>query len=218
MIAFLKGKVLSVDGAGSVVLDVNGVGYLVYVTDAVIGGGLRSGAPLELIIHTDVRETEISLYGFANSQEKQIFGLLKKVKGIGSKSAVAIVSVLGAQRLLKLIGEGSTTELVKVPGIGKKTAERIVLELKEQVWGLLPQIDKAVFAASAGKSGTVGNGFGEELSQGAVGDVALALEKLGFSKERAKSAIERTISECSSVVPGLDQNSGELLRLALSRV
>lgn len=217
MIAFLKGKVLNVSGEGSVVLDVNGVGYLIHVTDEVIGGGLRSGATLELIIHTDVRETEISLYGFANSQEKEIFGLLKKVKGIGSKSAVAIVSVLGAQRLLKLIGEGSTTELVKVPGIGKKTAERIVLELKEQVWGLLPQIDKSVFKASAGKNGVGVEDLEVGSSEGAVGDVALALEKLGFSKERAKSAIERAISECGSI-PGLEKDSGELLRLALSRV
>lgn len=185
MIGNLKGEILRFQD-GRIILEVGGVGYEVTVTgslDATIG---RS---LSLIIHTEVRENDISLFGFEDTIEKEVFRLLKKVKGIGAKLAMSILSELGAERVLAAVGRGEAVALHSVSGVGKKTAERIIVELRESV----NEVHQPT----------------QNLNQ----DVLLALEKLGFQTARAEAALEQALLES-----GVSEGSGDLLRLALARL
>ncbi|HZT16540.1 MAG TPA: Holliday junction branch migration protein RuvA [Gaiellaceae bacterium] len=129
MIARLRGR-LSARGDGAAVVDVNGVGYLVHATPSVHRLG---GAEVTLEVHTVVREDALQLYGFATAEERELFELLLGVNGIGPKVALAIVSGSPADELRRAIVREDTARFVAIPGIGKKTAERIVLELKEKL-------------------------------------------------------------------------------------
>ncbi len=214
MIGALRGRVIEQSGS-TIIVEVGGVGYEVLVSGNVLSR-ISSTSPeseLCLLIYTDVRENAISLFGFLEQAEKEVFLLLKKVKGIGSKLALLIVSQVRPEALLMAIGRGETTVLTAVSGIGKKTAERIIVELKEQV---------GLFAGETGEHETrvrrlppLAYEGSDSTASDAVQDAVLALEKLGFSSERARRAVQESIA---SQGPRLGEDAGELLKEALAHL
>ena len=212
MIARLKGKVVDVAGQ-QLVIDVCGVGYEVSASANVLGARSQTGTDIELIIFTDVKENSISLFGFRDNLEKQVFLLLRRVKGVGSKLAMSILSSLGAEQLLMTIGREDISGLTKVPGIGKKTAERLIVELRESV-GELVSTGEETFATVVQKVR-----LSEEMPQpgGIETDAAMALEKLGFPAERARRAVAAAVDAAG----GLNStriDASELLRRALAQL
>lgn len=229
MIGSIRGQVQLIS-KDSLILDVNGVGYQIMASASILEE-VRQDEELFLQIFTDVRETDISLYGFREATEKEVFLMLRKVKGIGSKLAMAIVDMAGANGVLSAIGIGDSSYLCKVPGVGKKTAERILVELKEQVAGLASggasttvphstakaSLVKNAWAA-AGKGGRNESGLSltaEVVSpeDAACSDALQALEKLGFSPQQARLAVGQAVAELDD---GAIIDSGEVLRKALS--
>ena len=132
MIAFLRG-VVHEKHPNQVIVDVNGVGYELTIPISTYSTLPESGAEVRLRVHTHVREDAISLFGFHSAAEKTLFEKLISVSGIGPKLAVTVLSGLAATDLIAAIRSGDVQTLVRVPGIGKKTAERIVLELREKL-------------------------------------------------------------------------------------
>jgi Holliday junction DNA helicase RuvA len=168
MIATLRGRVVGrrLDG---VVLDVNGVGYLLQTTQRALQKA-RGGEEVTLDTYLHVREDALQLYGFAESAERELFESLLSVSGVGPKVALAIVSSSAPADLRRAIALEDTTRFVAIPGIGKKTAQRVVLELKEKL----------------GPVEAVGETPGEEL-------VARdALVELGYSVPEAERALAGT--------------------------
>jgi holliday junction DNA helicase RuvA len=133
MIARLRGKRVAA-GPDGVVVDVNGVGYLVHATPSV----LRLGEELTVETYLHVREDTLQLYGFATGEERQLFVQLLSVNGVGPKVALAIVSGSTPAELRRAIALDDTKRFEAIPGIGKKTAQRVVLELKEKLGSLEP--------------------------------------------------------------------------------
>jgi Holliday junction DNA helicase RuvA len=203
MIARLRGTICE-KIQDILVLDVNGVGYEVCVTPRVSASIGGEGTEVSLTIYTDVRETAIVLYGFNSQLERQAFLLLKKVKGIGSKIALSVLSTLSPEELMIAIGNSSITSLTKVPGIGKKSAERIIVELREQVSQFVSE--NTTSASSEIEVSFVGSG-----GSGIASDAMLAMEKLGFSEDRAKHAVSEVLKNHVGV-----KDAGEMVRFALS--
>ncbi|MGN0037961.1 MAG: Holliday junction branch migration protein RuvA [Coriobacteriales bacterium] len=188
MIAYLKGMVAGTDAA-SLVLDVGGVGYRLQMSSKALAALPASGSPAMVWVHMQVKDDGISLCGFKDQAEKTMFQRLVGVSGIGPKMAIAALSTYTAPELARLVAEGDVTALSRVPGIGKKTAQRAVLELQ----GILRQD-----ADDASPAPQVGS---------ALADATLALEQMGFSAEEV-AAVFKGVS-----VEGKD--AGALLREGL---
>jgi len=176
MIAALRGTVSEISG-NLITLDVNGVGYEVFCSSR-CRRSLQQGQESSLVIHTDVKEDSIRLFGFEERLEKQIFLLLTRVKGIGARSALEIVSELDKRELLRAIGAGDVSRLQGIRGVGRKTAERIVLELRDRVadFAMEGQVERL---AAEGDAPQPGN------------DAVEALVSLGFSRREAETAVRR---------------------------
>lgn len=198
MISRLKGIIVD-RSLSEVTIDVQGVGYSVTCSAACLEN-LILGEEAEIVIHTDVREDNITLYGFNNKLERQTFMLLKTVKGVGSRSASEIISQVNTLDLLRIIGSGDSARLQAVRGIGKKTAERIIVELKEKVGDYATE-----------RSGRLNL---EITRSQPIDDAIEALKSLGFSQSQAEQAIRRLES---SGISG-KENPGELVRQALQFV
>lgn len=134
MIARLRGTIVGRAAAG-IVLDVNGVGYLVAATPSVLrlGAGSESGGEISIETHLVVREDAMQLYGFASADERELFELLLGVSGVGPKVALAIVSGSTPAELRRAIARDDLKRFEAIPGVGRKTAQRVVLELKEKL-------------------------------------------------------------------------------------
>lgn len=225
MIAYLRGLLLEKQ-QDTLVIDVQGVGYEVYTNPRVSSALGSVGAEISLVIYTDVRETAITLYGFNSAIERQTFLLLKKVKGIGSKLAMGILSSVKPEDLLVAIGREDTAVLVRVPGVGKKSAERIIVELREQVREFALSLRSDYIESQAGvfasdksntQKGAVSSLAAENVEMGlgsTVQDARLALEKLGFSNDRADKAVKLALEACAGNKKLLD--AGELVKMSLS--
>lgn len=196
MIARLRGTVVEIAG-GVVTLDVGGVGYEIACSVS-CAAQLEVGGAATVVIYTDVKEDSIKLYGFADTLEKQVFLLLTRVKGLGAKSASDIVSRVDKRELLRTIGAGDVARLQAVRGVGKKTAERIVVELKDKVG------EFALEREERSREGGVGAPFDEALA---------ALQALGFSSREAEQALARAKAEVAGLVTATE--SGEVVRQAL---
>lgn len=197
MIASLRGKVIDIEGSNATV-EVHGVGYQVFCTRSCMAS-FDVGSDVFLIVFTEVKEDLIRLYGFADKLEKQVFLLLTLVKGIGPKSALDVLSRLDAKTLLKLIGAGDITGLQNVKGVGKKTAERVIVELKEKVASFA--LEQHGLAAEITVSRT---------NEGPFDDALMALQALGFTKKDAEKALTDVQK---TGVPHVD--SGVIVREAL---
>ncbi|MBP9839210.1 MAG: Holliday junction branch migration protein RuvA, partial [Proteobacteria bacterium] len=207
MIGALSGKVINQNGE-QLIVDVNGVGYEVTATNLILTSLNSENNKVSLVIYTDVKENSISLFGFKNNLEKEVFLLLKKVKGVGSRTAMSIVSAIGAEAILHSIGNNDFSHLKSVSGVGAKTAERIVVELRENVKDYL--LDNKLLNNTKSLNSQISTS--NYALPGQQNDVILALEKLGFSRDKAQEVLRVTIEKN----PNISQDPSELLRLSLA--
>jgi Holliday junction DNA helicase RuvA len=174
VIAHLRGQILS-KSPNAVVIDCNGVGYELAISVATYTELRDEGAEARLHVHTHVREDALLLFGFAELAEKRLFEKLLTISGIGPKLAITVLSGINAERLVGAIRGGDHATLTKIPGIGKKTAERVVLELKDKL------DDMAGFSPAAGEVRPQG-------WKAIQDDVISALVNLGYPRPIAQKA------------------------------
>ncbi|MCR5176322.1 MAG: Holliday junction branch migration protein RuvA [Anaerovibrio sp.] len=180
MIGFLKGKVeyIYIDYC---LLDVGGVGYRVFVSNNT-RSSLRQGQEARLFTHLSVREDAMLLYGFLTQEEYDLFELLITVSGIGPKVAMGIIGAITPAALSQAIQSKSVKLLTGLPGIGKKSAERMILELK----------DKLHFAGSEDDSEVVGTGIGvDAVADDVLSETAAALMSLGYSQAEVNTVLQK---------------------------
>lgn len=201
MIAKLKGRVDSV-GADHAVIDVAGVGYLVFASGRTLGR-LAVGAVTEVLIETHVREDHIHLYGFLDAAERDWFRMLITVQGVGVKVAFALLTALTPDELMHAIVAGDKGA-VRCPGVGPKLAGRIVGELKDKVGAMALATAPGAAADAAAPALTAG---------GAVGDAASALVNLGYNPSQALGAVSRAAGRL-----GPDATLEALIRGGLSEL
>ena len=173
MIAFLRGRVLD-KHPNRIVVDVNGVGYDLYVPLSTYYDVGDVGTEISLRVHTHVREDALQLFGFLTSLEQQLFERLIAISGIGPKLAIAVLSGIESRQLVVSVQRADVARLTRIPGIGKKTAERIVLELK----------DRLADVAAAGDGAAVDPPSEDRLRD----DLVSALENLGYHRPLAEKA------------------------------
>ncbi len=179
MIAHLQGRLLE-KHPNRLIVDVQGVGYEVHVPLSTFYGLGEPGAGISLRVHTHVREDALALYGFATTLELQIFERLIAVSGIGPKLALAVLSGIEPADLVAAVRDGDVARLTAIPGIGKKTAERIGLELKDRLPALLPADEAAASASS-------------QAAQSLRGDLLSALVNLGYHRPFAERAVDAAL-------------------------
>jgi Holliday junction DNA helicase RuvA len=175
MIAFLRGRVLD-KHPNRIVVDVNGVGYQLHVPLSTYYDIGDPGTDITLRVHTHVREDALQLFGFLTALVQQLCERLISVGGIGPKLAVAVLSGIDSRELVASIQRADVARLTRIPGIGKKTAERIVLELKDRLGDVAPPITDAT-----GEPASV-----DQLRD----DVISALENLGYHRPLAEKAVD----------------------------
>ena len=175
MIAKLKGLIDSL-GEDWAVIDVGGVGYLVFCSGRTLGF-LGAGEAAEVMVETHVREDHIHLYGFIDAVERDWFRLLTTVQGVGAKVALALLTVLSSDELVQAIAAADKAVITQAPGVGPKLAARILNELKDKVGAIaLAEVADGQPAAGPG---------------GAVSDAASALVNLGYQPSQALGAVSR---------------------------
>ena len=194
MIGWLKGVIRQRE-TGRVVLDVGGVGYALVVPMSTFLALPAGEAAVELHVSTQVREDSITLHGFAEPSERELFERLLTVSGVGPRTAMAALSALGPDELARCIAEGDSRRLSTVPGIGRKSAERIIIDLQDRI------AREQGARAAAAKAG----GGGE------AADVVSALVNLGYNDRQAARAVSDARSDGA-------QGFEALLRAALARL
>ena len=197
MIAAVRGEVLEI-GLDHAVVEVGGVGLAVHATPTTLAG-LRRGQPSRLATALVVREDSLTLFGFADDEERELFGLLQTVSGIGPRTALATLAVLAPDVLRRAIVDGDLTTITRVPGIGRKGAERLVLELRDKV--------EASAAGPAAVPSAAPNGANPRRDQ-----VVEALVGLGFTAKPAEQAVDAVLAGEA------DADASALLRAALTRL
>jgi Holliday junction DNA helicase RuvA len=200
MIGKLKGIVDSY-GDDHIILDVQGVGYLVHCSSRTLQALPSPGKPAVLSIETHVREDLIRLYGFESELEREWFRLLQSVQGVGAKVALAVLSTLKPSELASAIALRDKATVARTPGVGPKVAERIVTELKDKA-PAYADIDPAVVHLS----GTLDN----KRAPQPVADAVSALVNLGYGQPQATAAIAAAAREA-----GEDAETAKLIRLGL---
>lgn len=205
MIGRLRGEVVEIDG-DCILIDVNGVGYEVSCTSSLIGR-LSVGSQAIVSVYTDVREDAIRLFGFDSTAERHVFLLLNKVSGMGPRSSLDVVSNVAIRDLLRAIGSGDIRSLMSIKGVGKKKAERIVVELKDLVVSMAGERSGALRTMVSVESVAT-----SDMPQSSA-DAVSALEVLGFARRDAESAVGRAMKESSAI-----HEVGDLVREALRYV
>lgn len=193
MIAFLRGKLVE-KSPSRLVIDVGGVGYELTVSLATYDAVPGTGAECSLLVYEKIAEDSYTLYGFATAKERELFSSLVSVGGVGPKIAIGALSGMTVNDLTVSIAKGDVKRISSLHGIGKKTAERIVVELKDKIHPM-----EVLVAENTG-----GN------RSGVVRDASLALGSLGFSEEEASRLVRLALEELST-----DATPEELLRQAL---
>jgi Holliday junction DNA helicase RuvA len=186
MIGSIKGKI-SHKAASFIIIDTGSVGYKVFVTPLLMAG-LKMGQDLDLVIHTYVREDQITLYGFSTLAELEFFELLLTVSGVGPKSALGIMSLAAVEMIKSAIASGDASVFTKVAGIGRKTAERVIVELREKL-----KAEGSTTPLAAEHS-----------------DALAALVALGYREPEARDALK--------TVPKETANLQEKIKIALKRL
>jgi Holliday junction DNA helicase RuvA len=175
MIAFLRGRVLD-KCPNRIILDVSGVGYEVHVPLSTYYEIGEAGSDVSLRVHTHVREDSLQLFGFLTPLEQLLFERLIGISGIGPKLAVAVLSGIDSRELVVAVQRADVARLTRIPGVGKKTAERIVLELKDRLKDVAPAPE-----AEGAQPST-----GDRLRN----DLISALENLGYHRPLAEKAVD----------------------------
>jgi Holliday junction DNA helicase RuvA len=195
MIAQLRGT-LEDKRPNQILVDVGGVGYLVHVPLSTFYalGDLHSN--VTLLIHTQVREDAISLYGFLSSREKHLFELLISASGVGPVLALKILSGMSVDDLVPAVRTGDLARLTRIPGVGRKTAERMVVELRDKLTAMESPEDARQPVTTTGTAG----------------DVVSALLNLGYEQRTAEQAVERAKKD------GAKETFEDLLRATLQQL
>ncbi len=185
MIASVRGVVAAI-ATDSAVIEVGGVGLQVQCAPATLAG-LRAGAETRLSTSMVVREDSLTLYGFADDDEKHLFELLQTASGVGPRLAQAVLAVHQPEAVRRAVSSGDITALTRVPGIGKKGAERLVLELRDRIG--------AVSAGPDGVTGALSGGWQEQVRQGVIA--------LGWSAQQADQAVVAVAESIDGEVPAV---------------
>ncbi len=199
MIASLFGKILN-KYPEKLILDVHGVGYEVFFSDACYRQLPEIGQETFLHIHTHVRDDALTLFGFHDLDEKETFLLLLTVSGIGPKLALAVLSGIGPEEFAQAVIAEDITRLTRLSGVGKKKAERICLELKDKVRLITVEAQTKVSDSDV-----------DESARRLISDVVSVLVNLGYTQADAGRAVEIVYKEMDDPAPELEK----LLRLAL---
>jgi len=194
MFAHIEG-IVAEKTAETIVIDVHGVGYLLNVSKATLSVAPAVGEKMKLYSVLNVREDAMELYGFYSREEKQMYERLRGVSGVGSKTALQILSAMSVRDLSIALVSGDANALCRVPGIGKKTAQRLVLELKDKV-------DDEQLTGKAAVAPTAAN-------NGPEAEAIAALLALGFTSAEAAKAVAR--------VAGQAKNANDMIFLALKQ-
>lgn len=200
MIGYLRGR-LALAGDDRVIVDVGGVGYVLQVPASTLSQLPAAGSDCRLFTYLHVREDALTLYGFSDPEEEKLFETLLSVSGIGPKVAISILSAVTPETFLRGVMFEDFGLLQRIPGVGKKTAQRIVLELKDRLeTGAVPE------------AGTVIQD-GASLPETAFSEAVEALSGLGYSRSEAAAALEGVRGEA-----GPEPETGRLVRLALKKL
>lgn len=201
MIGMLVGQVASVDARTALIV-VSGVGYETYMPSQDLSS-LHEGQEVRVYTSMQVSQDSITLYAFTTQAAKRMFLQVQKVSGIGPKVALSILSTLNVDRLLKAISEGDVTALSSAPGLGKKGAQKIILELK----GSIDLNSLSVDVSDASSSKTIDTG---------VSAVIDGLVSLGWRQSDAQKAVEQVCAENNIVAPVTEADMPNVLRMALT--
>ncbi len=199
MFAYLEGAVAEKD-LNTLVLDVSGVGWQITCSMNTLSAAPETGAVMKVYTHLSVREDGAELFGFATREERAMFRSLTQVSGIGPKTAVQILSSMPLRDLTRAIMEGDVTALSRAQGVGKKTAQRIALELKGKV------SDDELRTILGDEAGAV-PAAARAAAPDYEADAMAALQSLGYTPQEARKALDK----CR----GMTEDANELLRLAL---
>ena len=203
MIAHLSGNLLA-KHATSVIVDVGGVGYEVTIPVTTFYDLGEPNTPVRLQIYTHVREEALQLFGFRTLRERELFTLLISVSGIGPKSAIAMLSGMSADEIVTAIRTNNYARLTSIPGVGRKTAERLVIELRDKMAALSsPALEQEIAAGGAAAA---------QSEDALREDTLAALLQLGFPKPAAEKAITGAMQE------GGDLSVETLLRRSLRQL
>ena len=195
MISRLAGTLLEIDPP-NLVVDCGGVGYEVEAPTSVFDTLPQIGQPVELRTHQQVSQDAQTLYGFSSLAERTLFRQLLKVSGIGAKLALTILSGASGEELARYVADGDVASLTRLPGIGKKTAERIIIEMRDKL--------EAMPALPAGVAAGASSGA---MATGAAAEAASALKALGYKP----AEVQRMVREAA----GPDLSAEEIIRKAL---
>lgn len=187
MIAYLEGKLVEKNPT-LLILEVNGVGYAVNIPVSTYGSLVETGQMVKILTYQHVREDELKLYGFSTKPEKELFELLIAVNGVGPRMALSILSCISVQEFQRSVLQEDLDVLTAISGVGKKKAQRLIVELKE-------------------KLGKVDLGERKDLREEeatltpAVDEAALALISLGYTKVDARRALDKVTEETKEALP-----------------
>ena len=190
MIAHLSGTLLSKQ-ATSVILDVSGVGYEVSIPLSTFYELEDLGSNVQLRIYTHVREDALQLYGFKTARERELFLRLISVSGIGPKLGITLLSGMSADEMIASIRTNNLAKLTLIPGVGRKTAERLVMELRDKVTSLSVEAEEEL--------GTKADTGAAPTEDSMRADALSALLNLGYQKNSAEKAVTAAMSETESV-------------------
>jgi Holliday junction DNA helicase RuvA len=201
MIAFLSGKLIEKQ-ANSVIVDVGGVGYEVSIPLSTFYELGEIGSEVSLRIYTYVREDALQLFGFKTVRERELYLKLISVQGVGAKSGITMLSGMSADEIIAAIRTDNLAKLTAIPGVGRKTAERLVIELRDKVSELASGVSADVSMAAGAAIG----------GEGVFDDALSALVNLGYKKDAAEKALQQAMKD------GTELNVQKLLRAALQRL
>ncbi|HMO82457.1 MAG TPA: Holliday junction branch migration protein RuvA [Pyrinomonadaceae bacterium] len=201
MIALLSGKLLE-KNANSAIIDVGGVGYEVTIPLSTFYELGEVGNEVQLRIYTHVREDAIQLFGFKTARERDLYLKLISVQGVGARSGITMLSGMGADEIIAAVRTDNVAKLTAIPGVGRKTAERLVVELRDKVGDLVPDVSPGAGTLSVQTSGV----------EAVFDDALSALVNLGYQKNAAEKALQQSLKE------GTEPNVQKLLRAALQRL
>lgn len=206
MIGMLVGQVVSVDSRTALIL-VSSVGYETYMSSQDLSS-LHEGQEVRVYTSMQVSQDAITLYGFTSQAAKRMFLQVQKVSGIGPKVALSLLSTLNVDRLVKAIADGDVTSLSSAPGLGKKGAQKIILELKGS-------LDSALFASDNSDNGDTSKLQNKNVDS-AKQSVIYGLVSLGWRQVDAQKAVEQVCAENNIVSPITEADMPNVLRMALT--
>ena len=195
MIGHLRGRVLR-KAPQELIVDIAGVGYRLTIPVSTFYGLGEEGSEVSVRVHTHVREDALALFGFLTETEESLFHHLTAVSGVGPKLAINILSGIEGYDLIAALREGDIARLTRIPGVGRKTAERLVVELKEKMPAIAPQaVGQTVAAPATPKE-----------------DLLSALGNLGYSRNEAEKGVDRALRD------GSQESFEDLLRRSLQLI